>query len=543
MSKDKTFETAQELPPRPDVAPAGPPKHKKGKDATRKQIRGSSLLLLGKIISVGLNFTSQVLIVRYLTKADYGAWAYALAAVNFFTGFASFGLDRAITRFIPIFEEKEEYAKLFGTIILTVASIILTSALIIGGLYFAPDVVASLVGGDNPPVSLVLVLIFMVPVEGFNGTIIGLFSCFSSPKAIFSRKFIYGPLVKLSVIILLIIFESDVLFLAYGYLAGHIAGIIFFSWVLYRMMVKRGLIRHFSLKNIHIPALEIFTFTVPLLTSDLVSVLMHSSDALMLGYFHNTAEVASYQVILPASHFNKLVMMSFALLYTPLAARLFAREDYKGINNLYWTTAIWMSVLSFPLFAITFSLAEPLTLLLYGERYAESWIFLQMLSFAYYFNVVLGFNGLTLKVLGKLRYVVIVNVVAMLINVGLNLLLIPQWGAFGAALATMTSMIAHNILKQAGLRLASGIAIFDWHYLSFYLIIFGGAAILFLVERMITKNIFVLIPLAAVLSLIILKLSQEKLKIAETFPELLKIPFVNKILGITMPPKQKPPEK
>jgi len=56
-------------------------------DATRKQIRGSSLFLAGRFLSMGINFSAHVLMVRYLATAEYGALAYALAAVAFFDEF------------------------------------------------------------------------------------------------------------------------------------------------------------------------------------------------------------------------------------------------------------------------------------------------------------------------------------------------------------------------------------------------------------------------------------------------------------------------
>ena len=71
-------------------------------DLTRRQIRGSSLLLAGRFVSVGINFAAQVLVVRYLSTQNYGAWAYALAVVALGQSFATFGLDRATTRFVPI---------------------------------------------------------------------------------------------------------------------------------------------------------------------------------------------------------------------------------------------------------------------------------------------------------------------------------------------------------------------------------------------------------------------------------------------------------
>lgn len=501
-------------------------------DATRKQIRGSSLLLLGKCISVGLNFASQVLMVRYLSTSDYGAWGYALAIVAFFQAFSTLGLKRSITRFIPIYHEKEEYEKLFGTIILVLGTILITGLIIVGAVYASPELVSRLISDEQQPINLLLILIFLAPVEAIDGMLIGLFASFASPRTIFTRKYLLAPGLKLTVVLLLILLQSSVLFLAYGYLAASALGVLIYSWILIRLLHRQGLFQHFRSKIINIPVKEIFAFTIPLLTSDLVMIVMHTTDTLILGYFHNTTEVALYQVVLPAAHFNKMVMMSFALLYTPSAARLFAKNDYAGINDLYWRTAIWMGVLSFPIFALTFSMAKPFILLLYGARYETCWLLLQMLSFGYYFNVVLGFNGLTLKVLGKVRYVVIINIFAAILNVIGNLLLIPRYGALGATIATAGSMIVHNILKQAGLRFASGLSIFDRQYLSFYLIIIFSTFGLFIIQLYSISSIYVAFLLVAIVTVFVFKMCERKLKIEETFPELLKLPFMRFIFTL-----------
>ncbi|MFQ5636901.1 MAG: flippase [bacterium] len=513
-----------------------PSKSKKAQkdDTTNQQIRGSSLLLSGRFLSVGLNFVSQVLMVRYLSLTDFGAYSYALSVVAFFHGLSSLGLRRGITRFIPIYQEHDEYEKLTGTLILTLGTIAITAVVIVGAIHLWPEQIARLVKDKNQPVNLLLILIFMVPVEALDGLLISLFACFASPKAIFLRKFIIAPGLKLSVVVLLILLKSSVIFLAYGYLLVNALGVIFFIWVLIRILLKRGVWRRLSLKTMSVPAKEIFSFAIPLLTSDLVTIVMHSADTMFLGYFHDTTQVAAFRAILPAAHLNKIPMMSFAILYTPLTARLFAKHDFKGINDLYWRTAIWMSVLSFPVFALTFSLAKPLTVLLYGARYESSWLYMQLFAFGYYFNVALGFNGLTLKVLGKIRYVVLLNIGAALCNLILALLLIPKYGALGAAIATTSAMIIHNIFKQVGLRFAADLRIFEWKYFSFYLFIIAGAAGLFLMQLFI-QNIYVLLLFAAILSVVLFMVSRDKLKVEETFPELLKIPGIRSIFKIGGP--------
>jgi O-antigen/teichoic acid export membrane protein len=475
---------------------------------------------------MGLNFASQVLIVQYLSKSDYGAWAYTLAIIAFFNGFSTLGLRRAITRFVPIYHEKAQYEKLFGTIILVLGTIAITGLAFIVAVYSAPELISRLIDGETQPVRLLLILIFLVPVEAVDGMLLGLYASFANPRIIFTRRFLFGPILRLMVVLLLILFEAKVVFLAYGYLMASAVGVLIFSWVFLRILQKQGILQKLQIRGVHIPAKEIFAFTIPLLTSDLVMIMMHSIDTMLLGYFHGTAEVASFRVILPAALLNKMVMISFGFLYTPMAARLFAKDDYEGINHLYWQTAVWLGVLTFPIFAVTFSLAKPLTLMLYGVRYEDSWLFLQLLSLGYYFNVVLGFNGLTLKVLGQVRYVVIINFLAVAINGMLCLLLIPRFGALGAAVATAGSMVIHNISKQAGLRLASGIRVFDRQYLSFYLLIALSALGIFLFQIAISSNTFILIPITSAVSLLVMWLCQDKLQIQETFPEILKVPFL-----------------
>jgi O-antigen/teichoic acid export membrane protein len=182
-----------------------------------------------------------------------------------------------------------------------------------------------------------------------------------------------------------------------------------------------------------------------------------------------------------------------------------------------------VAVLSFPVFALTFGSAKPLTVMLYGDRYAESGLYLQILAVAYYFHVLLGFNTLTLAVLGRVRYILIINLIALIISVALNLYFIPRYGALGAAIATAGSLVCHNILNQVGL-LRAGVNRFDKQYLSIYLAIFIATLLLFLTQLFLTDNIYILIFLIIVTSLIITRISAHKLKIEETFPELMKIP-------------------
>lgn len=481
-----------------------------------------------------INQAVQVLIVRYLTQREYGAFALALSVVALGEAIVTFGLDRAITRFVPIYHEQRDYNKMFGTLFLVISTVVSLGLAVILVVYGFQDFVVRMLLNDQPAVSqqaavLLLITVFLAPVQAIDTLMVGMFAVFASPRSIFFRKHVLGPGLKLVVVLLLIFGNSNVYFLAGGYLAAGVLGVVIYSFILFRLLRNQGLLAHFNWKTIRVPAREVLFFTVPLLSTDLVYVLMTSMDALLLAHYGGTADVAAFRAVQPTARLNQAVFASFTLLFSPLAARMFARKDREGINNLYWQTAIWIAVISFPIFVLTFSLAKPLTLLLYGKAYEQSAVILALLSLGYYFNAALGFNGTTLTIFKKIRYSIVINVLAGVVNLGINLILIPRYGAFGAAVGTCATLLAHNILKQVGLRFGTGIRLFEWRYLKIYLSLTAGTLTVLLIQWLTPLPMVADFIVAAAVSVLVVGMNRKALNVGETFPEVLRIPFVRRI--------------
>jgi O-antigen/teichoic acid export membrane protein len=493
-----------------------------GKAATRTQIRGSLLLLVGRALSLGLNFAIQVLTVRYLSKTEYGSWAYALAVVTLGTHLVVLGLDKTLTRFVPIFQEKQDYAKMFGTIVMMVGTVIclgLSLVLIVVGL---SGVIGPYLGADPLSRRLVLILIALAPVQAMDSLLVGLLATFAPPSAIFFRKHVLAPGLKMLAVLLLIFYQSTVFVLAIGYLGAAIFGVALYTVMLGKVLRTQGLLQYFNVRRLQFPAREVFSFSLPLLSSDVVFLLRGSLIVLLLEHLWNTAAVADYRAVFPVARLNQVVFDSFHLLFMPAAARLFARNDRDGINGLYWGTALWIAVMSFPIFAVSFALARPVAVMLFSERYAESGVILAVLSLGFYLNAATGFNAITLRVFGRVRYIVIVDLVAGAISVLLSLWLVPIYGAIGGAVATCGTLIVHNVLNQAGLR-GSGIQLFQWRYAKAYLVIALAAAGLLLVQVLASPPIYVALGLAAAVSIAVIAINREHLDVQSTFPELRRV--------------------
>jgi O-antigen/teichoic acid export membrane protein len=503
--------------------------------AATKEIRGSTLFLVGRVLLVGLNFVTQVLIVRYLSKADYGAFAYALVVAMNVESVITLGLDRVDKQFMATYDEQRDYPRLAGTIALVFGSVVslgLAAALLLYG--FQNWVGESLIG-EQQVVSILLVLILLAPIQSVDNLTMSLFGVLSRPRAVFFRRYVLNPCLRLLVVVLFIAANSDVMFLAVGYVLAGAFGVLLYGGMLFRLFQKRGLLRYFRPSRMSVPARRVLGYALPLTTTDLGAVISQTLGVFLIGLYFGTPEVAALRAVVPVAHLNQLVIKSFTFLYAPYAAREVVHGRSDAIRDLYWQTAMWIVVFSFPVFAVTFSLAEPATVALFGERYRDSGSLLAVLALGNYVSAASGFNGITLQVYGRIRFLVWTNLAATALNVVLLLALIPAYGAMGAAIAMSAGLIAQNFLKQAGLRRHTGVDIFDRRYLGIYAAVIACTAGLWAIQAAVDPPLTVGLVLAALASALVLAVSRRQLRIAETFPELTRIPFARRLFAAPAP--------
>jgi O-antigen/teichoic acid export membrane protein len=128
----------------------------------------------------------------------------------------------------------------------------------------------------------------------------------------------------------------------------------------------------------------------------------------------------------------------------------------------------------------------------------------------------------TLRIYGRLRYTVVIDFVSVLINLGLSLLLIPRFGALGAAVATSGTLIVYNILNHIGLKFATPINLLQWRSLRVYASAILGTLVLTILQTWLSLPIYLGVILAGLISLFVLLFNRDVLKIEQTFPELLR---------------------
>lgn len=497
---------------------------------TTEQIKGSAVLMSGRVIEVLANMVVQVLVVRYLSKGDYGAFAYALSFVATIRILVTLGHGRTITRFFAIYEERRQYDKLFGAILMEfsiIGAMGLTSFL---GAWAFQGWLGATLAQDPYVVSVLLVVLVLAPFEALDEIMEGLFAVFARPKAVFLRRYVLSPALKLCVVVTLVVSGRGIMFLALGYVIVSAIGLAVYIPAMLRVLRHRGILEHFHWRSAKMPVKEVFNFSIPLLSAEFVLISIDTISVMILGFYRGTGAVAAFRAIRPAATLNSFVMRSFNLLFLPLASRLYARSDEAGMREAYWRTAAWIAVLTFPMFAVTFVFAEAMTVMLFGERYRDSAVYLTILSVGYYLNAAFGFNSTILQVAGRLRYLVVVNTTAAVTNIALCLLLVPAHGPLGVALSGSIAMVLQNVSNQFGLRHV-GVGFFPRTHVRVYGSIVMAISVLWVLERMLRPGIIGSVMLAGLGAAAVFVVNRHLLSIIDMYPGLATVPLVRRFLG------------
>ena len=186
-------------------------------------------------------------------------------------------------------------------------------------------------------------------------------------------------------------------------------------------------------------------FSLPLLPHFLSRWVLHASDRIILERFVPLADVGIYAV----GYQIGTIMMLFALAGNNSIIPMFGRLDVKkekDVSHLMQIITYYILGLTFIGVAIALLSPEILHLISPAEYHSAArvvpWIVLGYLFMALYFPPM---NSVTM-ILGKTRTVGFCTTGVALLNIGLNLWLIPIYGMLAAA---VTTAIAYMVLFTA----------------------------------------------------------------------------------------------
>jgi O-antigen/teichoic acid export membrane protein len=224
-----------------------------------------------------------------------------------------------------------------------------------------------------------------------------------------------------------------------GMLAGNLVTAFIFSFCLYLFVVARN--GMFINSTIILPMLR---YSLPLVPTVLAAAAMHNLDRFFIRHFSTMNEVGLYSL---AYQFPFMVITIFMNSFVRIWETSSIYEIAKSSDATHQYARIctyFMTILAYAL-AILAVMSDTVLKVFAAPSYFAAHVFIPIISLGVWGYALHTFVRVRVN-LTKMTHLFTINYMLTLVyNVALNFLLIPKWGALGAAWATVGTYFGFSI--------------------------------------------------------------------------------------------------
>ncbi len=409
---------------------------------TKKAAKGAGFTLLGSGIGAALELVGQILLARFLGMGGLGLYSLGMAAVRISEVVARLGIPLGGTRLVSVYKGTD-HPRVKGVLLSSTVICLLSGCLTGLILWLLSDPISKKIF-NNPEVAWVLrSLAPGVPCVTLMAVSTSLLTGFHTTKFTVLSRNLIEPGVNLVLMATFLLLGQGLKGVIWAFIASH---------ALAAVCALRFLIKLFpglsdsSLKPVYdLPRL--MGNSVPILLIGVLNYVLSWTDTVMLGILSSTAAVGLYRASSRIPMILPLFLNATNSIYGPLAASLHARGEMERLAGMLKTTTRWVTYATVPGFLFII-LGSTEIMALFGKEFTEEGnTVMVVLAVGSLVNSLSGGAGMTLLMSGRQDVQLYGSMACVTLNVILNMLLIPKFGAIGAAVATSTSMCAVNIAK------------------------------------------------------------------------------------------------
>jgi O-antigen/teichoic acid export membrane protein len=383
-------------------------------------------------------FNVLILAQVYLTDAYYGLWNYILSSAFLFFPLMSFGIHNTIVKYYSNYSLKEERDAFLTQMLLWPLFIIIPIIVVI---YIVQEPIAAYISGRN--------------------TIAGTYFWCIPTVAIFQAYFeIFYAWVKVHMKTIGGNFLKEVFYRAAATVALLLLATeaINQSQFIYSLILIYGL-RAFLMMGIalktyfpkfHLGKLpyrgEILNYCMYMIIAGSISTALIDLDKFMLNQYVAIDKIGYYGIAVFIATVIAVPARGMAQITHPLTAGHFNSNAMKEVEELYKRSSLNLSIISgFLLVIIICNVNEFYQMMQPETRIAVPVVFL--IALTKFSENILGSNNAILYNSDLYKVTLGMGLVLTLVAVGLNWLLIPEFGIEGAAIATCTAYLLYAFSK------------------------------------------------------------------------------------------------
>ena len=387
-----------------------------------------------------LRFVMAVLLARIMGPEEFGLYMYVLSWIVMMVMPALLGTPQFIQREIAISATRNDSDAIHGMTKWSTILVILMSFVVIAAGYLSVDLI---VEPGSPlravfHVALPLVLV-MALIRLWQGALLGLGHVIQGQVP----EMILRP--SLFVILIIVVWQ---LLPGWGLNASHaflLTGLAFLAAALLSgFLLLRHLKKRPTKETVFHPfrwMRQAFHFTI----LHGLSMLNARIGIVMVGAMASPREAGIFTVAVRGSELIVVATMAAHVALAPRIAALYAEGKLLRLQEMIRRGYRGIALLTFPVFLIFMGFGDKL-LLVFGREYDDALVALLLLVVSQYVGVIFGPNGVLLNNTRHERVSVVGAALSILVTGILNVLLIPDYGSFGAAIGTLGGVLTWNVL-------------------------------------------------------------------------------------------------
>lgn len=369
---------------------------------------------LGNIVTFALNLLFPYVATQLYGANILGKYTYGYSIVMMTIFIATMGLSTGLLYFIP--REGNKYIK-SSFVLNFLFSIVIISILFI----FIKD----------NTVRYMLPLIWFISAEQL------FFSIYRAKQNI-KEFFVINILCGLSLKILLT-------WLLFNLFKVNSINIIIATYISVGLCLIIYSIKQRNMFGEFIISKEVIKYSLPMIIGSMMAVIMSNIDIIMIGNMLNKQDVAVYNVASKIATFPSILLTVLNTVFPPIVAKLYHDGELDKLRKMYKLSARSLALIS-SIIIILIVIFRNSLLGYYGSEFLEGKYVIIFRGIGQLINASVGSVWYIVCMTGRPKVNMIGKILAAIINIILNIILIPIWGISGAALASMIAVGFVNIL-------------------------------------------------------------------------------------------------
>lgn len=411
-----------------------------------------------RIVSAVIAFVSQVLMARWMGSFEYGIFVLVWVTMVIVGNLACLGFHTSVIRFIPEYRERGMLAELRGIVLASRLFVLIASTAIAGlgalGVWLLSPYV------ENYYVAPFILGVILLPMIAMSDLVQGLARAHSWALFALSPTFLIRPLLILACMALMLLMgyapDAKTAILAaiaatYATTLGQLVG------------VNRRMASMIPAGPMKVHIAQWFIVSLPIFLVESFFFLLTNADVLMVGAYMDPDDVAVYFATVKTL---ALVHFVYFAVKAGVAQRYaqFTHGEPEKLAAFARETVSWTFWPSLAMALLVLALGEPM-LTLFGPDFAAGYPLLFLLVFGVVARAAVGPCESLLTMSGNQNICAAVYAMTLAFNIGLNLVLIPLFGLWGAAMATAFAMVFE----------AAALSFTVWRKLGIVMVIFVAA--------------------------------------------------------------------